>query len=315
MTTRLLRPPALVLVLFACVLAVSSGVSLGARPQAPAGDIRVAVVLGNGNTVTDEPTAMQTARCLKGFELYKSGAATKLVVTGGFTFDYISEARLMKIALVTWGVAPDDVVEDEMAATTIENGLFSARIFEERGWPKTVKLVTQKFHMERSVGIYKGVGFQVQEEVAADAPNWTEDLRQVPDIKAETLPKADPSAVLVVYEPFSALDPMPWPTAALARRLRVAAGLFHAKVAPAIVLYSDPYTRGPYTPAQMMKVALVSLGVPPASLKVVGRREYRRLADLAASLGDKSVTAIAPGTAKASLARDATAKWKTILVD
>jgi hypothetical protein len=65
----------------------------------------------------------------------------------------------------------------------------------------------------------------------------------------------------------------------------------------------------------MMKVALVSLGVPPASLKVVGRREYRRLADLAASLGDRAVTAIAPAAAKASLAREATAKWKALFVD
>jgi vancomycin permeability regulator SanA len=315
MKTRLFRAPALPLILFACGLAAASAARITAGGQAPAGDIRAAVVLGNGNTVPDEPTPMQTARCLKALELYKTGAATKLVVTGGFTFDYISEARLMKIALVTWGVAPDDVVEDQMAATTIENGLFSARIFEERAWPKTAKLVTQKFHMERSVGIYKGVGFQVQEEVAADAPNWAEDLKQFPDMKPEALPKADASATLVVYEPFSALGPMPWPTSALARRLRVAAGLYHAKVAPAFVLYSDPYTRGPYTPAQVMKVGLVSLGVPPAGLKVVGRREFRRLADLAASLGDKSVTVVAPATAKAALAREATARWRTVFVD
>jgi vancomycin permeability regulator SanA len=288
MMTRLLRVRTIAFLSLACVLSLSAGTRLVARAQAPSADIRVAVV---------------------------PGAASKLVVTGGFTFDYISEARMMKIALVTWGVAPDDVVEDEMAATTIENGLFSARIFEERAWPKTARLVTQKFHMERARGIYKGVGFQIQEEVSADAPNWSQDLAQFPDLKPESLPKAEASSTLVVYEPFSSLDPMPWPTAALAHRLRVAAGLYHAKVAPAIVLYSDPYTRGPYTPSQVMKVALVSLGVPAASLKVVGRREYRRLADLAASLGDRSVTAIAPTTAKASLARDATARWKTAFVD
>lgn len=339
MATRIIRVRAPLCILLALGLALCAATALLADRQAPAGDIRVAVVLGNGNTVTDEPTPFQTARCLKALALYTSGAVNKLVVTGGFTFDYISEARLMKIALVTWGVAPDDVVEDEMAASTIENGLFSARIFEERAWPKVAKLVTQKFHMERSVGIYKGVGFQVQEEVSADAPNWPADLALVPDLNA-AMPTAggsreteggrpsppsalrpsratatDPASVLVVYEPFSSLGPLPWPTAALAHRLRMAAALYHAKAAPTIVLYSDPYTRGAYTPAQMMKVGLVSMGVPPASLKVVGRREFRRLADLAASLGDKPVTAIAPGTAKAALAREATAKWKTIFVD
>jgi vancomycin permeability regulator SanA len=315
MTTRTRRVRILSLILLAFVVVVSAAARLAADPQAPAADIHVAVVLGNGPKATDEPTPLQTARCLKALDLYKSGAVNKLVVTGGFTFDYISEARMMKIALVTWGVTPDDVIEDEMAASTIENGLFSARIFDERAWPKTARLVTQKFHMERSVGIYKADGFQVQEAVSRDAAAWPEDFAQVPDLKPETLPKAEPSDMLVVYEPFSSPSPMPWPTAALAHRLRVAAALYHAVAAPTIVLYNDPYTRGPYTPAQMMKVALVSLGVPPASLKAIGRREYRRLVDLAAGLRDTSVTVVAPGTAKALLAQEATAEWKTIFVD
>jgi vancomycin permeability regulator SanA len=314
MNTRTSRVRAL-LILLACALAVSAAALLAADGQTPAADIRVAVVLGNGPKATDEPTPFQTARCLKAFDLYKSGAVNKLVVTGGFTFDYISEARMMKIALVTWGVSPDDIVEDEMAASTIENGLFSAHIFEKRAWPKTARLVTQKFHMERSVGIYKADGFQVQEAVSADAPTWPADFAQVPDMKPEATPKLEASGTLVVYEPFNSLEPMPWPTSALAHRLRIAAALYHSKAVPDIVLFNDPYTRGPYTPSQMMKVALVSLGVPPASLRAIGRREYRRLADLAASLGEKSVTVVAPGTAKASLALDATARWKTVFVD
>ena len=58
----------------------------GAQAQKPAAtDVRVGIILGNAPAGTDEPTAMQTARCLKGFELYKSGAVNKLLVTGGFT--------------------------------------------------------------------------------------------------------------------------------------------------------------------------------------------------------------------------------------
>jgi hypothetical protein len=37
--------------------------------------------------------------------------------------------------------------------------------------------------------------------------------------------------------------------------------------------------------------------------------------DLAAGLRDTSVTVVAPGTAKALLAQEATAEWKTIFVD
>ena len=142
----------------------------GAEAAATA-DARVAIVLGNAPAGTDEPTAMQTARCLKAFELYKSGAVNTLLVTGGFTRDYISEARMMKIALVTYGVAPDDVLEEELAATTIENGLFAARMFDARGWPKTATIVSQAFHLPRAGGNYKQQGFEVKDAAAADAPS------------------------------------------------------------------------------------------------------------------------------------------------
>jgi hypothetical protein len=93
----------------------------------------------------------------------------KLLVTGGFTRDYISEARMMTIALVTYGVPPGDIVEDELASSTVENGLFAARLFDERGWPKTATLVSQKFHLPRAGGVFKQNGFQVQDAPSADA--------------------------------------------------------------------------------------------------------------------------------------------------
>jgi uncharacterized SAM-binding protein YcdF (DUF218 family) len=109
-----------------------------------------------------------------------------LLVTGGFTRDYISEARMMTIALVTYGVAPGDIVEDELASTTVENGLFAARLFDERGWPKAARIVSQAFHLPRAAGIFKENGFQVQDAAAADAP---EDFARVLDTKAEAAPK------------------------------------------------------------------------------------------------------------------------------
>jgi len=298
----------------ACLLALSAAALLSAAGQAKVADVRVAVVLGNGPTATDEPTAAQTARCLKAFELYKGGTVNKLLVTGGFTFDYISEARMMKIALVTWGVPPDDIVEDEMAASTIENGLFAARLFEQRGWRKTTLLVSQALHLARANGIFKSNGFEVKDVASAEAATRPEDFAEVLDLKAEAVVKTAPSDMIVVHEPFRSLEPMAWPTPALARRLRAAAALFHAKAAPTIVLYNDPYTRGPVNLSQMMKVALVSLGVPAGSLRALGRREYRRFADLAAASVNKSATVLAPETAKASVALGSMPKWKFIFM-
>ena len=302
--------------LFCCLVSLSlAGALLGAQTQKPAApDVRVAIVLGNAPAGTDEPTAMQTGRCLKAFELYKSGAVNKLLVTGGFTRDYISEARMMKIALVTYGVPPDDVLEEELAATTIENGLVAARMFAARGWPKTATIVSQAFHLPRAGGNYKQQGFQVQDGVAADAPA-PGDFAAVSASTHDVVAKAQPSDLIVIYEPYASTDPMPWPTPQLARRLRIAAALYHKKVAPNVVLYNDRYTRGPVNLATMMKIGLISLGVPAANVKAVARGEYRRLVEVAKAYADTSAIVLTTATGGEALAPDAAPKWKVVFVN
>jgi len=303
------------LVLASLVALTLPGALPAAQSQQPAvAGVRVAVVLGNAPAATDEPTPMQTARCLKAFELYKSGAVNKLLVTGGFTRDYVSEARMMKIALVTYGAAPDDVLEEELAATTIENGLFAARMFDARGWPKTATIVSQAFHLPRAGGNYKQQGFQVQDGVAADAPA-AGDIAAVIDSTAAVVAAASPSDLIVVYEPYASTDPMPWPTPQLARRLRIAAALYHKKIAPNVVLYNDRYTRGPVNLATMMKIGLVSLGVPAANVKAVARGEYRRLVEVARAYPGKSAIVLTTATGGEALAPDAAPKWKVVFVE
>jgi len=315
-------PGARALILVSLVLlAIGSGFTadrsqqLAAQAQKPAAaDARVAIVLGNAPAGTDEPTAMQTARCLKAFELYKSGAVNTLLVTGGFTRDYISEARMMKIALVTYGVAPDDVLEEELAATTIENGLFAARMFDARGWPKTATIVSQAFHLPRAGDNYKQQGFEVKDAAAADAPAAAH-FAVVVDATHDVVARAQPADLIIVYEPYASTDPMPWPTPQLARRLRVAAALYHRKIAPTVVLYNDRYTRGPVNLATMMKIGLISLGVPAGSVKAAARGEYRRLAELAAAHPGTSAIVLTTAAGGQHLAPESAPKWKVVFVE
>ena len=303
------------LVLF-CIaaFALTAALSGAQAPQAGRPDARVGIVLGNAPAGTDEPTAMQTARCLKAFELYKNGTVNTLLVTGGFTRDYISEARMMKIALVTYGVAPDDVLEEELAATTIENGLFAARMFDARGWPKTATIVSQAFHLPRAGGNYKQQGFEVKDAAAADAPSASH-FAAVVDATHDVVARAQPADLIVVYEPYASTDPMPWPTPQLARRLRIAAALYHRKIAPTVVLYNDRYTRGPVNLATMMKIGLISLGVPAASVKAAARGEYRRLAELAAAHPGTSAIVLTTAAGGEHLAPESAPKWKVVFVE
>jgi vancomycin permeability regulator SanA len=177
----------------------------------------------------------------------------------------------------------------------------------------TIALVSQAFHLPRAGGIFKDNGFQVQDAAAPDAPA-PEDFAPVLDTKAEAVAKAEATDLIVVYEPFASPDPLPWPTPQLARRLRVAAALYHRKIAPTVVLYNDRYTRGPVNLAQMMKIGLMSRGVPAASLKAVGRGEYRRLADVAKAYGDTSATVITTAVGGDHLAPEAAPAWKVVFV-
>jgi ABC-type hemin transport system substrate-binding protein len=81
------------------------------------------------------------------------------------------------------------------------------------------------------------------------------------------------------------------------------------------LLVTGGFTLDYISEARMMKIALVSLAVPAANVRAVGRREYRRLADLAAASGDKSATVLALGAAKALVATDSMSRWTFVFMD
>ena len=232
-------------------------------------------------------------------------------MTGGFTRDYISEARMMTIALVTLRVPPGDIVEDELASSTVENALFAARMFDDRGWKKSAVLVSQPFHLPRAGGVFKQNGFQVQNAPSADAPS-ADDFARVLDIKADAAVKAEPSDLIVVYS--RSAPPIPCRGRRRSSRTGCAAALYHRKIAPTIVLYNDRYTRGPVNLAQMMKIGLLSLGVPAASVKAAGRGEYRRLVELARAYPDTSATVVTAAVGGEHLAPEAAPKWRVVFI-
>jgi hypothetical protein len=141
-------------------------------------------------------------------------------------------------------VAPGDDVEEELAATTLENGLFATRMLDARGWPKTAAVVSQPFHQPGAGGSYKQQGSRVRGAAAVDVRS-AGDFAPVLDLKADPVAEAKRFDHIVVHEPYASTDPMLRPTPQLARRLRIAAALYHEKVAPTLLLYNDRCTRGP----------------------------------------------------------------------
>ena len=94
-------------------------------------DIDCAVVLGAG--VRDgKPTPMLKDRLLTGVELYKSGAAKKLIMSGDHGSDEYDEVNIMKSFAVERGVPDEDIFMDHAGFSPMKQstaqGKFSRRI-------------------------------------------------------------------------------------------------------------------------------------------------------------------------------------------
>lgn len=259
-----------------------------ARPAAGAGaeSIRPAIVLGHYPEDARTPTAQQNARCMKAFRLYRDGKINRIVVTGGFTREHISEARMMKIALAAYGVPAGHIVEEQRAGTTVENAKFSAMLFDELGWPKKAVIVSQSYHLMRAKPIFRDAGFKIKTAPAKPTPTASEyDSLQTGPPPAWI---GAPPETAVLFEHYHADAPIEAPCPALAARLRAAAELYRDGTIKNITVYNDWYTRGNVDIAEMMQIALVALGVQARDITLLSRIHYssfERLPQLLKSSG------------------------------
>jgi uncharacterized SAM-binding protein YcdF (DUF218 family) len=84
---------------------------------------------------------------------YHAGRATRLLMTGRY------EARAMRDHAVGRGVPERAILLEETALTTRQNALASALILERERLAR-VLLVTQPYHMRRSLAAFRRVGVE-----------------------------------------------------------------------------------------------------------------------------------------------------------
>jgi len=160
--------------LLAVVLLVSSNVwasaalvrSLEWRYE-PAADPPVAdaiVVLGGMLGASPAPgqafdIGAQGDRALYAAQLYQSGKAPLLVVTGGTLpfFGGKPESRGVAMLLRRLGVPARAIVQDPDSYNTYQNAVNTRRILEERGIER-VLLVTSASHMPRAIAVFRKQG-------------------------------------------------------------------------------------------------------------------------------------------------------------
>ncbi len=112
-------------------------------------DGRVAIVLGA--RVEDDGTPSNTLndRVLTGVELYKTGKAPKLLLSGGNT----EPATMRKLALEL-GVPESDLIVDDLGTRTYESCVRAKTVF---GIDRAI-VVTQDYHLARSLYLCENLG-------------------------------------------------------------------------------------------------------------------------------------------------------------
>lgn len=140
-------------------------------------DVDCAVILGAG--VRDgKPTAMLRDRLLVGIDLYKSGAAKKLIMSGDHGSTDYDEVNIMKSFAVERGVPDEDIFMDHAGFSTYETIYRAKEIFEA----DNIIIVSQKYHLYRGLYIAERLGVKAV-GVSADLDTYRgqtkRDLREI----------------------------------------------------------------------------------------------------------------------------------------
>jgi SanA protein len=114
----------------------------------------VALVLGAKVYPNGRLSAMLEDRVVSAAELYKAGKVRKLIMSGDNSERTYDEVTAMRQRAIVLGVKSDDVVRDFAGFRTYDS-IYRARDL----WDvQSALIVTQKFHLPRSIYIARGLG-------------------------------------------------------------------------------------------------------------------------------------------------------------
>lgn len=119
-------------------------------------DVDCIIVLGCQVKDNGEPSGMLGDRLKRGIELYKSGAAPKIIMSGDHGQTIYDEVNTMKQVAIDAGVPSEDIFMDHAGFSTYESMYRAKEVFKA----KKVIVVTQEYHLYRALYIAKELGLE-----------------------------------------------------------------------------------------------------------------------------------------------------------
>ena len=114
------------------------------------------LVLGAGIINNERPTLMLKDRLDKSIELYKKGLAKKIIMSGDHGKVNHDEVGIMKKYAIEKGVPSEDIFMDHAGFCTYDSIYRAKEIFDA----KKIIIVTQKYHLYRSIFIANYLGLE-----------------------------------------------------------------------------------------------------------------------------------------------------------
>ena len=148
------------------ILSINTFIKITAEDAIASGDTPTGydciLVLG-ASVRYDQPSHMLEDRLLTAIELYKNGAAPKLLMSGDHGSEDYDEVGVMKSFAISHGVPSEDIFMDHAGFSTYES-IFRARdVFAA----DKIIIVTQEYHLYRALHVANALGVEAY-GVAAD---------------------------------------------------------------------------------------------------------------------------------------------------
>ncbi len=147
----------------ACIVFGTSGHrfdTLDELPAAPAAEsgapYQAVIVLGARVWRDGSPSDILRDRLVTGLDVYRSGRAGKIIVSGDHGRQSYDEVNAMRLWLMEAGVPAEDIFMDHAGFNTYDSMLRASRIFGVR----RAVVITQDFHLPRAVWLAQQAGIE-----------------------------------------------------------------------------------------------------------------------------------------------------------
>ncbi len=130
-------------------------------------DVDCVLILGCAVLPDNKPSKMLADRLEAGMEVYETGVAPKILVSGDHGQMYYDEVSVMRDYYIDLGVPSENVFMDHAGFSTYESMYRAKHIFEA----EKIVIITQDYHLYRAVYSARELGIEAY-GVASDGSNY-----------------------------------------------------------------------------------------------------------------------------------------------